>query len=269
MPRPPDRRFSLRRQTCAMAPGRRRKNSRLPVAGRRKLAFRQARGICEWLLNPRSLGILLLCLRLLPQRFQFFHRGVLRRPPSRSQLLLHPLKPALELTIGFLQSGLRIKGKITRNVYQHKEKIANFAFLSLAQVPADLRAACASDTSPVRPGPRRRKFFELLQQLFGFLAKFFEQPLNIRPVESYPSRARTEFVSLEQGRHGSRNSSQDRLGLLVRLPAVSPEPFFLFLCLKRLPITQHLGRGLGFHVSKNMRMAIDKLIGEPVENIVD
>src|SRR5271163_3424666 len=109
-------------------------------------------------------------------------------------MILHPLKAALELTVSFLQRRLGIKRKIARDVYQHEKEIAQFAFQSSAQVFVDLRAASSGNTSSRRLRPGRREFFELLLQFFGFLAEFFEESLNIRPIETHAGRARAELV---------------------------------------------------------------------------
>ena len=43
----------------------------------------------------------------------------------------------------------------------------------------------------------------------------------------------------------------------------------LLLGLERLPVAHDLARSVGLHVAKDVRMAVDQLVGEPVENVVD
>ncbi len=42
-----------------------------------------------------------------------------------------------------------------------------------------------------------------------------------------------------------------------------------FLHFQSFPVALDLGRGVSLHVSKHMRMTIDQLAGEPIENVID
>src|SRR5580693_2667168 len=114
------------------------------------------------------------------------------------QALLHPLKAPAELAIGLTQRGFGIERQIASNIYQHKEKIADFFFQSNPQIFGNRLTAGTGNAAPFGSRAWRRKFLQLLAKLGSLFAKFREQAFHVRPVETNLCRTRAELMRLQQ-----------------------------------------------------------------------
>ena len=73
--------------------------------------------------------------------FQFLHRSLIGGAAGFVEAGFHPLKAALELAIGFAQSGFGIDREVARDVDQHEKQIADFFFKSRLQIFRDGRSS--------------------------------------------------------------------------------------------------------------------------------
>ncbi|MNJ47150.1 hypothetical protein D3C77_422980 [compost metagenome] len=107
--------------------------------------------------------------------------------------------------------------------------------------------------------------FALLNRCFKLgqlLLDFSPYSGNILPIESGFGRLLLDFISLHQGRQITRHTA--KRGLLLRLDALAA----LFLCLHSLPVAQRRLRVFGTKLSKDMRMAINQLLIQGLNNII-
>ena len=148
------------------------------------------------------------------------------------------------------------------------------------QYIGDGSLAGSSDASSLWLGTGLRKLSQLFAKFGGFLFQLVEQAFDIRPIKAGLRRTRAELVRFEQRRHCGRNSGQNRALLIGRHAGgrgASITRFRLLFQLFKLPffdldgfpVALDVSGGVGLHIPEDVRMAIDQLGGQPVQNIID